>query len=80
MKLAILDKTTPAGKAFRTALQAAIGITSFIVGLASIPGLYETLSQHPALAGGTLATTIALVTYLHNALEKLWDWLNEPLE
>lgn len=50
-------------------MQAVVGITAFVVGLLSIPGVSEFLSQQPILANVSLATVIGIITYLQNAIE-----------
>lgn len=65
----MFDKSKPFIKALRTFLQAVVGITTFILGLLAIPGVADYLSNNPALANISLATIIAVFTYLQNAIE-----------
>jgi len=65
----MFDKSKPSIKALRTFLQAVVGIIAFVLGLLAIPGVSEYLSNNPALANISLATCIAIATYLQNAIE-----------
>lgn len=65
----MFDKSKPSIKALRTFLQAIVGIIAFVVGLLAIPGVSDYLSENPALANVSLATVIAVFTYLQNAIE-----------
>ena len=67
----MFDKSKPSIKALRTFLQAVVGILAFLVGLVAIPGVSDYLSGQPMLANVSLATVIAIVTYLQNAIEDL---------
>lgn len=65
----MFDKTKPFIKALRTFLQSVLGILTFVLGLLAIPGVADYLSENPALANISLATVIAVFTYLQNAIE-----------
>lgn len=68
--------TTRHGRAIRTALQAFIGFSSFLIGVLSIPGLEQGLIQAGvAVQVGSIALWIGVVSYLWNALEALYKWL-----
>lgn len=71
----LFSKDTRIGRTVRTFLQAIIGILAFVLGLVAIPGVYDYLIANNVLAGGTLALTIAVATYIYNAAESALKWL-----
>jgi uncharacterized membrane protein (DUF485 family) len=73
----IFNKNTPIGRTIRTWIQAFIGITAFALGLIGIPGVAEFVTQNYAVTIGSLATAIAVVTYIQNALERLLAFLSK---
>lgn len=72
----LFSKTTRRGRAIRTAIQALIGVTSFVLAIAGIPNVDQLFGQLgfeiqlPILAAWT-----GVVCYIQNALEDFLGWL-----
>lgn len=71
------SKDTVIGRTVRTFLQALIGITAFLLGLAAIPGVNEYLVSNSVVATGTLALVISVATYVYNMAERFIKYLKE---
>lgn len=67
----LLDKNTRHGRGIRTALQAFLGVLTFIVGLLAVPGLADVLTANNVVTVSTLAAWVGVISYLQNFLEDL---------
>ena len=68
--------TTRRGRAIRTAFQGALGITTFTLGLLTLPGFAELMnSSGLPVQAATIGAWIGVVSYVQNALEALTNYI-----
>ena len=71
----LVNKNTRHGRGIRTALQAFLGVLTFVVGLISVPGLADVLTANNVVTVSSLAAWVGVISYLQNFLEDmLREW------
>ena len=73
----LLSPTTRRGRAVRTALQGIVALSTFLVGILTIPGLQELLDTSGTVSIATFGVWIGVVSYIQNAAEALIRYLWE---
>ena len=73
----LFSKDTKLGRTVRGAIQLTLSLLTFIIGLVSLPGFNELVSQNTGTAVATLVTINFVVTYIYNTLGSLLKWLSE---
>ena len=74
---ALFSPTTRRGRAVRTALQGIVALSTFLVGILTIPGLQELLDTSGTVSIATFGVWIGVVSYIQNAAESLIKYLWE---
>ena len=70
--------TTRRGRAIRTGLQVLVGVITFVAGILTIPGVQQLLIDAGWIAqAASLATWVAIIAYIQNALEAFIRYLSE---
>lgn len=72
----VFNPETRGGRIARTALQAFIGLTTFIGGVFAIPELYAWFESLPLIVQlGGLAGAVTAVSAVQNYAKSLWEWV-----
>lgn len=71
----LFSKDTKLGRTVRGAIQLTLSLLTFIIGLVSLPGFNELVSQNTGTAVATLVTINFVVTYIYNTLGSLLQWI-----
>lgn len=65
-----MNKTTPVGKAVRTAIQNFIAISPLLLGLLALPEVVQYIKENIAWLAPSLPVITAVVTYIQNYIEE----------
>lgn len=68
----LFNKNTRHGRGLRTALQALLGVITFVAGILALPGLGDVLAQNNVTTLASFGVWVGFISYAQNFLEDLW--------